>query len=75
MCDHSIWIKRLERDFLTGDREVTTSGGINRSPVVERKIMEYEEFKRNQSWLINHSGHSSNTGVLLPGLGRVQNAV
>jgi len=43
----------LERDFLTGDREVTTYGAINRRPVVERKIMEYEEFKRNQSWPYN----------------------
>jgi hypothetical protein len=65
----------LERDFLTGDKEVTTSGGINRRPVVERELMEYEELKRNQSWpFITGSGHSSNTGVLLPGLGRVQNA-
>jgi hypothetical protein len=46
---HSIWIKRLERDFLTGDKEVTTSARTNRRAVVERKLMEYEEMKRNQS--------------------------
>jgi len=38
---------------LTGDKEVTTSARTNRRAVVERKLMEYEEMKRNQSWPYN----------------------